>query len=460
MRDRDGAALLDLLFEDRDDAAVGAEDVAEADGHELGADVAEEFCICLEVEFFLAAAGLRVMREELRNLGGLAFLDLGVETLDDHLAQALRGAHDVGRVDGLIGGDQHKALAAVHHGRVGGLVGADGVVFDGLAGAVLHERHMLVGRCVVDDVGLVLFEDLEHLPRVAHGTDQRDEIELGVLFLEFQLYIIGIVFVDVEDDEALRMMVRDLPAELAANRSAATRDEHGLAVKERKDLPHIDPDGIATEKIFDGHIFEVRYRHVAVYELIHARQILQLTPGLLANAQNIPACRHLCRGNRKEYLLHMIILDRLHDVIAAADDRHAVDVAPLLILVIIDDAHNAVADFLRRVDVAKNHLSGCSRADDHDVGSRSFRLADAGFRADQENKTVRKANPQHETELDDGSDDIVREGHAVALDEGLLHVAHHGGDSHGMHNRSDHRCDDGPKKLRVACETPDTLIEP
>ena len=290
MRDRDGAALLDLLFEDRDDAAVGAEDVAEADGHELGADVAEEFCICLEVEFFLAAAGLRIMREELRDLGGLAFLNLGVETLDDHLAQALRGAHDVGRVDGLIGGDQHEALAAVHHGRVGGLVGADGIVFDGLAGAVLHERHVLVGRCVVDDVRLVLFEDLEHLPGVAHGTDQRDEIELGVLFLEFQLYIIGIVFVDVEDDEALRVMVRDLPAELAADRPAAARDEHGLAVKERKDLPHIDPDGIATEEIFDRHIFEVRHGHVAVYELIHARQILQLTPGLLANAQYIPAC--------------------------------------------------------------------------------------------------------------------------------------------------------------------------
>ena len=164
VRDRDGTALLDLLFEDRDDAAVGAEDVAEADGHELGADVAEEFCICLEVEFFLAAAGLCVMREELRDLGGLAFLDLGVETLDDHLAQTLRGAHDVGRIDGLIGGNQHEALAAVHHGRVSGLVGADGIVFDGLAGAVLHERHVLVGRCVVHDVGLVLLEDLEHFP--------------------------------------------------------------------------------------------------------------------------------------------------------------------------------------------------------------------------------------------------------------------------------------------------------
>ena len=156
----------------------------------------------------------------------------------------------------------------------------------------------------------------------------------------------------------------------------------------------------------------------------------------------------------------MVVLDCFHDVIAAADNRYAVDVASLLILVIIDDAHNAVADFLRGVDVAKNHLSGCSGADNHDVGACSLRLADAGFRADQENKTVRKANPQHETELDDGSDDIVRKGHAVALDEGLLHVAHHGGDSHGMHNRSNHRSDDGPKKLRVACKTPDTLIEP
>ena len=116
------------------------------------------------------------MGEELGKLVRLASLDLGVEALDDHLAEPLAGAHHVGGVHGLVRGDEHEALAAVDHGGVGGLIGAQGVVLDGLAGAVLHQRHMLVGGCMVDNVGPVIVKDLIHSPAVAHRTDQNDKI--------------------------------------------------------------------------------------------------------------------------------------------------------------------------------------------------------------------------------------------------------------------------------------------
>ena len=171
VRYRDGAALFNLLPENRNNRTVGAQDVAKAHGDELGLHAAEDFAAAVRVGVLFPDVG-----KELREVGGLAGLDLGVEGLDDHLADALAGAHDVGGVHGLVGGDQDKALTAVHHGGVGRLVGADGVVLNGLTGAVLHEGDVLVGGGVIDDLGMVLLEHLKHTPAVADGTDQDHEV--------------------------------------------------------------------------------------------------------------------------------------------------------------------------------------------------------------------------------------------------------------------------------------------
>ena len=42
------------------------------------------------------------MREQLRDLVRLACFDLRVKTLDNHFAQPLAGAHDVGGVDRFV----------------------------------------------------------------------------------------------------------------------------------------------------------------------------------------------------------------------------------------------------------------------------------------------------------------------------------------------------------------------
>ena len=127
------AALGDLPLEQGDHGAVASQHVAEADRHELRLDVFEHPAGAVLIRVLLPQMG-----EQLGDLPGLALLDLGVEALDDHLAQPLAGAHDVGGVHRLVRGDENEPLAAMDHGGIGGFIGADGVVFDGLAGAVLH----------------------------------------------------------------------------------------------------------------------------------------------------------------------------------------------------------------------------------------------------------------------------------------------------------------------------------
>lgn len=43
----------------------------------------------------------------------------------------------------------------MHYRCIGSLIGADNVVLDGLTGARLHQRHMLIGRRMIDDVWLI-----------------------------------------------------------------------------------------------------------------------------------------------------------------------------------------------------------------------------------------------------------------------------------------------------------------
>ena len=111
------------------------------------------------------------MGEELGDFAGPARLDFRVEGLYHHFAQPFGRAHDVGGVDSFVSRNQDEPLTAVGHGGISGFIGADGVVFDGLIGTVLHEGDMLMCGGVVDNLGTVLVEHLEHTAAVPHGPD-------------------------------------------------------------------------------------------------------------------------------------------------------------------------------------------------------------------------------------------------------------------------------------------------
>lgn len=135
--DFDWTASGNLLFEDRNDAAGGAQDVAETNGHELGAG----------------------------RIGG-------GEGLKINLGKALGCAHHVGGVDRFIGGDKDETFDAELQCEFGKASGAETVVLDGFAGLAFHHGHVLVGRGVENDGGMEAVQDVAHARTVKDIGDE------------------------------------------------------------------------------------------------------------------------------------------------------------------------------------------------------------------------------------------------------------------------------------------------
>ena len=417
MGDRDGAALFNLLPENRNDGSVGAQDVAEADGDELGLHAAEDLAGSVAVGVLFPDVG-----EELGDIGRAAGLDLGVEGLDHHLADALGGAHDVGRVHGLVGGNEDKALAAMDHGGVGSLIRSDRVVLDGLTGRILHEGDVLVGRGVIDDLGMVLLKDLEHAPAVADGTDQGHEVEVRILLAQFQLDGVGVVLIDIEDNQLLRVVPRDLAAELRTDGPAAACHEDDLAVDKVIDLMKVGGDGLAAQKVLDGDVLELRDGNLAGDQLIHAGEHLDLTAGLVTDAEDFFSVLARHAGDGEEDLGDMILLDILKDGLAASHDGDALDGAVPLVGVVVDDTDGTVIHLVRGLEVAEDHSSGLAGADDHDAAAGPPLAHHVG--AEEEQEAEEEAQAHDKEHLEHGAPDVIGQGHA-----GIQH-----GDENTMQN--------------------------
>src|SRR5207247_5976594 len=136
MGDGDGAAGGDLLLKNGDDAAGGAQDVAEADGEKT--DRVSGFGFRVSGPFFET----RDPRPETR-----------IQRLNVQLGKSFGRAHDAGGVYGFVGGDHDKGGCAASGGGVGYDLGAEDVVLDRFAGVELHHGDVLVGGAVEDHLG-------------------------------------------------------------------------------------------------------------------------------------------------------------------------------------------------------------------------------------------------------------------------------------------------------------------
>ena len=188
----DRPARRDLLFEQRQNRAVGTKHIAEAHRYKFG----------------------------------FAFLR---QRLDDHLAQAFCRTHHVGGIHRLVRRDENKTPHTVFVRRKRHIVGAEHVVFDGLLRRVLHQRHMFMRRCMEHHVRLIAREQAVHLFGIAHRGDAYIQLErTAVAALQLLLDGIGAVFINIQNDEPLWPAGRDLAAQLRTDGTAAARHHHDL----------------------------------------------------------------------------------------------------------------------------------------------------------------------------------------------------------------------------------------
>ena len=206
-----------------------------------------------------------------------------VHGLDHHLAKPLTGSHNVCRIDRLICTDQHKFLAPALQRRACCLICPQNVILYSFTRACLHQWHMLMCRRMIDHIRSVFCEHTIDPPAVPHRSDQNDQVQFWILSPQLLFYVISIVLIDIKDDQPLRSMRRNLPAQLAPNGTSAAGNKDRLVLQRMEDLLHIDLDGIPSQQVLHSHVLHLTDRHFPVHQLVDPREYLQFTPCLLAD---------------------------------------------------------------------------------------------------------------------------------------------------------------------------------
>ena len=224
---------------------------------------------------------------------------------------------------------------------------------------------MLVRRGVAHHIGMVLGKEVVYPPLLPHGADEHLEIELRVLADQLLLDIVSVILVNVKNDELAGLERRDLAAELAADGTAAARDENGLSEHPAGDDSIVGMYLGSPEKILNADILDLVDQHILVGELRQRGHDLQLCAGAGADLQYLIS--HLCagRGDAENDLLHGIFRNGVGDALPAADDPHAAHEAAMLAYIVINGADHFVVGVFAGIEFLDRHGRAAACADDH-----------------------------------------------------------------------------------------------
>ena len=140
---------------------------------------------------------------------------------------------------------------------------------------------MLMGCCMVHDIGMIRFKHIVDPARVAHAADQNHQIQLRILFLQFLLQVVSIVFINIKHDQLRRLMAGNLTAQLASDGTAAACNEHNLILHISQNGIDIHADRFPAQQVFDLDVPQLADVDFAVYELIQSGKAAQLVEKLL-----------------------------------------------------------------------------------------------------------------------------------------------------------------------------------
>lgn len=111
-------------------------------------------------------------------------------------------------------------------------------------------------------------------------------MQLRVYAQKLLLNVIGIIFIDIKNDQLGRAERSQLATELAADAAAASRYQNHLAAYMPADAVQIHLHRIPAKKIFNFHIADLLNTHFSVGQLIKSRQSPQGAFRLLTNCKN------------------------------------------------------------------------------------------------------------------------------------------------------------------------------
>src|SRR5216117_1718599 len=217
----------DMPLEQRNDAPVRAQHVAEPDGAEIGGGVTQ--------------------RRQLQH---------------DPLADALGGPEHAGRVHGLVRRDQHELLDAVQGGAFSDPQRAEHVVPHGLRHVALEHRHVLVGRGMEHVVRPVQPEHLLQPVGVGDAADERHHFDLGIRLGDLEVGEVERVLGTLEQHQPRRPVGRDLARQLRADRAGPAGHEDRLARQVALDLFQLKGHRFAAQQVVDLDIAQLADREI------------------------------------------------------------------------------------------------------------------------------------------------------------------------------------------------------
>ena len=232
---------------------------------------------------------------------------------------------------------------------------------------MLHQRHMLVRRGMEHDIRAEAAEHLLQLFSVAHRGDLYIQIERDRTVEQLLLDVVGVVFIDIKDDDLLGVVMRHLPAQLGADGAAAARDEADLILDEGGHIGIVEHDRRPAQQIFKGDARRLLQERLVEHHFMDIGQCPDLAARLKAVGKDLLAAFDGAGGNGKQDGLDLVQPHQLADTVHRAADRNALDAAGDLVRVIVNDADGAVLAALRPQHFPDEHLAGLPAADDHGV---------------------------------------------------------------------------------------------
>ena len=235
---------------------------------------------------------------------------------------------------------------------------------------------MFVRGGVVNLAWMEFFKDFFQAVVIADGADDGFEIQVWIISKKFLLDVVGVILVNVEDDEKFWFGLGNLATKFGADRPTTTGDENNFASEIIFDFFVIDNDLVAAKEVFIGKWAD--FVKDATFFVVHGgvdrwENLDFLTLGLVTFGDDAVDLIPGSRRDSDDNVFYLVFDGEEFDVFEGALDSEAADVGADLGAVIVNYADDFSIGRWVVVDFVDNHASGVTCANEH--GSHSFVFA-------------------------------------------------------------------------------------
>ena len=177
---------------------------------------------------------------------------------------------------------------------------------------------------------------LQRLP-VGDGADFQLQIQLAAIG-DFQLLlnVVGPVFINIQNDDLLRLHFRQLAAQLRADGAAASRNQNHLVPVEGTGFLIGDDNGLAEEQLFNVKVPDIPLAPGGLHHRIVVDLDFVARVGI--GGVKLPLLLIGQVGDGEYHLLHLVAAQGIQGSIVLQQHRQAVDFPSRLFLAHIDEA--------------------------------------------------------------------------------------------------------------------------